>query len=140
MTGRGATLTFPRPSLATCLEVSQLAFRLERVKHLLKSEISEIVRDCLKDPRIGFVTVTDVEVTKDLGHARVFVSVYGNKEMQNRTLEGLESATNFIRTELGHRVELRFIPQLTFRFDPSIERADRISRLLNELPPQESHD
>lgn len=140
MTAQGAPLTFRRPPLTTCLEVSQLAFRLERVKHLLKSEISEIVRHCLKDPRIGFVTVTDVEVTKDLRHASVFVSIYGDKDSRKRTLEGLDSATRFIRAELAHRVDLRYMPQLTFRFDPSIESANRIARLLNELPPQEHHD
>lgn len=122
------------------LGVSPLSIRLERVAELLKSEISDILRDRLRDPRIGFVTITDVEVSKDLRHASVFVSIYGDKEAQKRTLEGLDSAANFVRAELARRISLKFIPQLVFRFDPSVEHADRIARLLADLRPEGEDD
>jgi ribosome-binding factor A len=128
------------PPMITSLGVSKLSIRLERVAHLLKAEISDVLRERLRDPRIGFVTVTDVEVSKDLRHAKVFVSIYGDKDTQKRSLEGLESATNFVRQELAQRIKLRYIPALIFSFDPSVEHADRVARILNELYPNEQDD
>jgi len=85
----------------------------------------------IKDPRIGFVTVTDVELADDLRNAKVFVSVIGDDRAA--TLKGLESASAFIRTELGHRLRLRFIPELLFRYDDSAERGAHIMELLNKV-------
>lgn len=97
----------------------------------MKHEIADILMRKIKDPRIGFVTVTDVEVADDLRNAKVFVSVYGGDKEQ--TLKGLKSATAFIRLELGKRMRMRFIPELLFRFDSTLERGAHIMELLREL-------
>ena len=96
-----------------------------------------MLQNRLRDPRIGFATVTDIEVSRDLRHAKVFVSVYADGEAQKQSLEALESAADFIRAELARRISLKFIPHLVFRLDTSIERADRIMRLLNGLHPED---
>ena len=105
--------------------------RSARVSDQIKEEIAEILMRKIKDPRIGFVTVTDVELADDLRNAKVFVSVIGNDRAA--TLKGLESASAFIRTELGRRLRLRFIPELLFRYDDSAERGAHIMELLNEV-------
>ncbi|HET7319586.1 MAG TPA: 30S ribosome-binding factor RbfA [Nitrospirota bacterium] len=105
--------------------------RSERVSDQMKHEIADILMRKIKDPRIGFVTVTDVEVADDLRNAKVFVSVYGGDKEQ--TLKGLKSATAFIRLELGKRMRMRFIPELLFRFDSTLERGAHIMELLREL-------
>ena len=87
----------------------------------------------LKDPRVGFVTVTDVEVTGDLRQVKIFVSVYGDEEERKATMEGLKSATGFVRSELGKRIRLRHTPEVSFCFDESIERGARIFSLLREI-------
>lgn len=85
----------------------------------------------IKDPRIGFVTITDVEVTDDLRNAKVFVSVYGGDKED--TLKGLKSASAFIRSELGRRMRLRVVPELLFRFDSTVEQGAHIMELLREI-------
>jgi len=105
--------------------------RAERVSDQMKHEIADILMRKIKDPRIGFVTVTDVEVADDLRNAKVFVSVYGGDKEE--TLKGLKSATAFIRLELGRRMRMRFIPELLFRFDATVERGAHIMELLHEL-------
>jgi ribosome-binding factor A len=105
--------------------------RSERVSDQMKHEIADILVRKIKDPRIGFVTVTDVEVADDLRNAKVFVSVYGGDKEE--TLKGLKSATAFIRLELGKRMRMRFIPELLFRFDATVERGAHIMELLHEL-------
>ena len=107
--------------------------RIARLRELLKQETSAILRRDMKDPRIGFVSVTDVELTPDLRHARIFVSVYGDAEAKARTMAGLRSAEGFVRTELAHRIRLRHIPEVSFRIDESIEQGDRINRLLRQV-------
>jgi ribosome-binding factor A len=107
--------------------------RKERVEELLRREISDIIRREVKDPRIGFVTVTDAEVSSDLSFAKVFVSVLGTAEEQAATLKGLNSATRFIRSEFGHRVKLRQVPEISFRFDTSIQHGARIHELLEQI-------
>ncbi len=105
--------------------------RSERVSDQVKREIADILMRKIKDPRIGFVTVTDVELADDLRNAKVFVSVLGADRVS--TLKGLESASAFIRAELGHRLRLRFIPDLLFRYDDSAERGAHIMDLLHEV-------
>lgn len=105
--------------------------RAERVSDQMKHEIADILMRKIKDPRIGFVTVTDVEVADDLRNAKVFVSVYGGDKEE--TLEGLKSATAFIRLELGKRMRMRFIPELLFRFDSAVERGAHIMEVLRTL-------
>src|SRR5690606_38272901 len=92
----------------------------------------DIIRT-LKDPRLGFVTVTDVEVSNDLSHVRVFFSVYGDEETRRQSEEGLRAARGAIRSELGRRIRLRLTPEIDFRFDASLERGARIDQLLEEI-------
>lgn len=106
--------------------------RQARVQDQIRAELSEMITLELKDPRIGFATVTRVEVTPDLQSARVWVSVLGEKEAQEGTLEGLSSATGFLRHEIGHRLRLRRTPELTFFLDHSTEDVLRIKSLLDK--------
>jgi ribosome-binding factor A len=105
--------------------------RAERVSDQMKQEIADILMRKIKDPRIGFVTVTDVDVADDLRNAKVFVSVLGADRAA--TLKGLESAAPFIRSELGKRMRMRFVPELLFRYDESVERGAHIMELLHEI-------
>ncbi len=104
--------------------------RVSRLAENLKAEISQMIREELKDPRIGFVTVTAVEVAEDLGHAKVFVSVLGDEAQRKKTLDGLNSAVGFVRREIGQRIRLRFVPEIVFKYDPSIEHGAQIAKLL----------
>lgn len=97
----------------------------------MKQEIADILMRKIKDPRIGFVTVTDVEVADDLRNAKVFVSVYG--EDKEASLKGLKSAAPFIRSELGKRMRIRFVPELLFRFDGTVEQGAHIMELLRTI-------
>jgi ribosome-binding factor A len=112
--------------------------RQEKVEELLKVEISDIVQKEMRDPRLGFVTLTDVEVSPDLRHARVFVSVMGDEEQQEVSLKTLDRASGFIRGELGKRVRMRVLPEVEFRIDISIERGARIFELLQQIKGDES--
>jgi ribosome-binding factor A len=105
--------------------------RAVRVSDQMKEEIADILMRKIKDPRIGFVTVTDVEVADDLRNAKVFVSIYGGDKKQ--TLKGLESAAPFIRSELGKRMRMRFTPELLFRFDSTVEEGAHIMELLRTI-------
>jgi ribosome-binding factor A len=102
----------------------------------MKQEIADILMRKIKDPRIGFVTVTDVDVADDLRNAKVFVSVYGGDEEKKASLQGLKSAAPFIRSELGKRMRMRFIPELLFRFDATVERGAHIMELLRSIEEQ----
>ncbi|MBO2518919.1 MAG: 30S ribosome-binding factor RbfA [Firmicutes bacterium] len=106
--------------------------RVRRVAEQAKKELGDILRT-LKDPRIGFVTVTDVEVSNDLSHLKIFVSVYGDQEARQQSLEGLQAAKGLIRSELGRRIRLRMTPEIEFRLDTSLDRGARIDQLLAEI-------
>lgn len=110
--------------------------RSERVADLIQREISDLLMRSIKDPRIGFVTVTRVSVSDDCRSAKVYYSVLGTSEEREASLKGLESAKGFIRRELGKRVTLRYTPELFFQFDPSIEYAIHIEEVLRELRPK----
>jgi ribosome-binding factor A len=105
--------------------------RLDRVRNLLRQVTSEILPQ-VKDPRVGFVTVTDVEVSADLRHARVFVSVLGSAAEREEAVKGLNSARGFVRRELMHQVTLRHIPELSFHLDESLDRGMRVNELLQK--------
>ncbi|MCH7897252.1 MAG: 30S ribosome-binding factor RbfA [candidate division NC10 bacterium] len=107
--------------------------RAERVGDLLKEELSEVLLREIKDPRIGFVTITGVRVSDDLRHARVYVVTHETGEGQQRTLEGLQSARGYLRGALGRRVRLRYIPDLSFWVDESLEQGFRIHEILKSL-------
>jgi ribosome-binding factor A len=107
--------------------------RTERVDELLRQEITEILAREVADPRIGFVTVTDVETAPDLRHARVWVSIIGEQSEKDATVAALGRAMGFVRRELGTRLRLRRIPELHVRLDETAERGTRVLQLLQEL-------
>lgn len=107
--------------------------RLDRVNQLIREEISLLLQRELKDPRLGFVTVTEVETTRDLRTAKVFVSVLGDESQWTASLAALASARGFIRNWLRQHLDLRQTPELEFRADRSMERAARIQELLRQL-------
>ncbi|WP_240375355.1 30S ribosome-binding factor RbfA [Bacillus piscicola] len=107
--------------------------RAERVGEQIKKELADIFTREMKDPRIQFVTVTDVEVTGDLQQANVFVTILGEEEDRKETFAALEKARGFIRKEIGNRVQLRKTPEIFFHFDQSIEYGNRIETLLKEI-------
>ncbi|WNR46688.1 30S ribosome-binding factor RbfA [Paenibacillus roseipurpureus] len=107
--------------------------RVGRVGEQIKKELSQIIQSELKDPRIGFMTVTGVEVTNDLSLARVYLSVMGTEEEKAATLKALSVASGYIRSELGKRIRLRKIPELQFKFDASIDYGSHIDQLLYKL-------
>jgi ribosome-binding factor A len=115
--------------------------RAERVAELLKEEVSNIIQFELKDPRLGFVTVTSVRVTDDLRDARVVCGILGDAAARQGSLDALASAAPFIRKEVGARCRLRYAPTLTFHLDETAERAARIETLLRRVregtPPEE---
>ena len=107
--------------------------RANRVAEQMKKELSDILSRKIKDPRVGFVTVTDVEVTGDLQQAKVFISVLGDERKKQDTLLGLAKARGFIRSEIGNRIRLRKTPELTFEFDEAYEYGSRIDSILKDL-------
>lgn len=106
--------------------------RVERVQKLARQVLGELILE-LKDPRIGFATITGVRMTPDLRSARVFVSVLGTEEEQADTIAGLTSATPHLRWELGHEMKLRYTPALVFELDHGPEEAERLESILKEL-------
>lgn len=116
-----------------------MKLRVQRIALQLQREMSDILQHHLKDPRIGFVTVTDVDVTNDLAYAKIYVSVMGTEEQKQESMRGLERARGFIRSELGARMRLRVVPELQFRLDQSIDYSARIEHVLHEiLPPDDT--
>jgi len=107
--------------------------RSERVADLVRKEISEMLVKTIKDPRIGFVTITRVTVTEDCRLAKVYYSVVGTFSERERSMQGLNSAKGYIRRELGHRMKLKYIPEIVFQFDPSIEYAVHMGELIHQL-------
>jgi len=107
--------------------------RLQRITKLLKEEISRIIREEINDPRLGFVSITDIEMTPDLRIAHIYVSVYGTPEEQEATIGVLVRASRFLRGELGKQVEMRYTPELHFYLDRSIERGAHVFELLNTI-------
>lgn len=109
------------------------SLRSSRVAEEIKKEVSVIISRELKDPRVGFVTVTGVEVTNDLRYAKIFVSVLGSEEDEERSLAALNNAKGLIRSEIGKRIRLRFAPEITFIVDKSLEKGARINQLLAQV-------
>lgn len=107
--------------------------RSERVADLIKMEIADILIKKIKDPRVGFVTVTGVDVTDDLRYAKIYISVMEDEGTRKKTLAGLNSASSFIRSELGRRLVMRRIPELAFKIDNSLEQAAHIFEVLDKI-------
>ena len=114
--------------------------RMKRVNEACKEALGEILQKEIKDPRVGFVTVTEVEVSPDLQQAKVGISVLGDQEEVERTLEGLEKAKGFLRKELGNRVRLRYTPELKIHLDRGPEVSERVQDLLHELEEERGMD
>src|SRR6266498_3235479 len=110
--------------------------RMRRVNEAVREVVSQGVGD-LKDPRIGFVTVTGVETSPDLRHARVFVSVLGAERKREQTLAGLEAAHSVLQGALARELRMKRTPQLAFEYDPSVERGVRMTKLIDELAPDD---
>ena len=111
-----------------------MADRMRRVNEAVRQVLSEALPE-LKDPRIGFVTVTGVETTSDLRHATVFVSVLGSAKKRKATLDGLAAAHGVLQAELARELRMKRTPQLTFEYDRSVEEGVRMSKLIDELAP-----
>jgi len=109
--------------------------RVSRVAELIKREVSQMLLNGIKDDRVGagIISVTDVDVSGDLQHATIFVSIYGTEEAKTETMAGLKSATGYIRSELGARIRLRRTPEVIFVEDHSIERGTKELSILNQL-------
>ncbi|KOO49247.1 30S ribosome-binding factor RbfA [Viridibacillus arvi] len=110
-----------------------MSMRANRVAEQMKKELGDIIVRKLKDPRVGFVTVTDVEVTGDLQQATIYITCLGTERERQDTLKGLEKAKGFIRSEIGQRIRLRITPELFFEFDSSAEYGNKIDTLLRQL-------
>jgi ribosome-binding factor A len=107
--------------------------RTDRLNSQIRQELMDLMQREMQDPRIGFATVTRVETARDLGHARVWVSVLGTPEEREKSLSALTDAAGWLRRRLGDRLDLRHIPELHIRLDDSIASGDRVLRLLREI-------
>lgn len=114
-------------------------FRSGRVGEQMKKELSQLIQTEIKDPRIGFVTVTGVDVTNDLSQAKVYLSVMGDEEQKEQSIKALEKASGFLRSEIGKRIRLRHTPELLFKIDSSIEYGSHIEKLLGEIRERDNH-
>ena len=106
--------------------------RSRRIAEQIQRELSEIIRSEMKDPRVGMITITDVEVTPDYEHAKVFFTRLGDAADNQSVTRALEHASGFLRSELAHRMRLRIVPQVHFEYDESVERGVRLSKLIDE--------
>jgi ribosome-binding factor A len=107
--------------------------RQEQLSELIAHELSELIRTRMKDPRVGFASITEVDLSADLRHAKVFVSVFGTPEEQRATLRALEHGTGFLRHELAQRLVIRYTPEIVFRLDDSIAHGAHILQLMQEV-------
>lgn len=107
--------------------------RQEKLGELIAIELSDLLRTRVKDPRVGFASITHVQVSGDLRHAKIYVSVMGTQQEQAATIQALKHATGFLRSELASRITLRYMPELVFKLDTSIEQGTRILELIREI-------
>ena len=107
--------------------------RSERVAEEIRKEVATMLFGEIHDPRIGFVTITKAQVSKDLRQAKVYFSMIGKDEEKEKTMEGLQSSSGYMRREIGKRLKLRYFPELTFKFDDSLEYASRIEKIIKEI-------
>lgn len=107
--------------------------RVKKIAEGIKEEVSDIIRTKLKDPRVGFITITSVKTSKDVHYATVFVSILGEEEEQQKTMATLKNAAGFIRTELGSRIRFRHVPELRFVQDKALEHHAQIDALIKQI-------
>ena len=113
--------------------------RVEKVQEFIKQEISKIILNELKNPRIGFVTVTQVQASGDLRHAKIYVSLMGSDEQKADTWRALQRALGFMRSEIGKRIKMRFAPELTLHLDESLDYSAHIQELLLKIKQEEGN-
>jgi ribosome-binding factor A len=114
--------------------------RADRVSDLLKEEISQLLLREVKDPHIGFITITDVEVSKDLQVAKVYYTILGDEKQLRESAQALNRASRFIKRQLGKRLRMRYIPDIIFKYDHSLEYGNRIDDILSHLENSEKTD
>jgi len=114
--------------------------RPERVQEALRQELSKIVQNDIKDPRLGFLTITKVELTKDLRYAKVYFSVLGESKDKHLALKGLNSAKGYIKGLLSDRIKLRFMPEIAFKIDESLEHTKAIYDILDKLKKEKDNE
>jgi ribosome-binding factor A len=114
--------------------------RAARMAEQIREHVAELIASKLKDPRIGFVTVTRVELTADQRLARILVGVLGDAEARKKTLAGLTQAAGFVRRDLAQRLRMRFVPEVEFEYDRGIDATDRVAQLLEEAQPPAPRD
>lgn len=107
--------------------------RPERVQEAIRQEVSTIINNEIKDPRLGFLTVTRVELTKDMRYARVYFSVLGEDKAKFLALKGLKSAKGYIKGRLGEKIKMRFMPEIEFKIDETLEKTEEVFRILDKL-------
>jgi ribosome-binding factor A len=110
--------------------------RASRIGDQMRDELARLIRD-LKDPRVGFVSIVRVDVSGDLRHAKIYISVMGNEEQKKESMKGLVSATGFLRSELANQMRLRHVPELHFLLDSSIDHGTRIAQLLVQVQKEQ---
>lgn len=116
-------------------------YRSGRINEEMKKEISNIIQNDVKDPRISaMISVTKVDVTKDLRYAKVYVSIFGNEESRANTFEALKNSAGFIRREIGHKINLRYTPEIIMELDDSIEQGMHIDKILQKIKEKEHND
>ena len=114
--------------------------RSQRVAEQIRRELAELIRLELKDPRVGMVSITEVQVTPDYAHAKVFFSSMSGEEGLPEVVAGLQRSSGFLRRELGKRIRIHTLPQLHFEYDKSIEQGARLTRLIDEAVRSDHHD
>ena len=114
--------------------------RVEKMQELMKQELSQIILREMKDPRIGFVTVTQVRMSSDLSRAEIYLSLLGSEEETKQTLDVLKKSLGFLRTEIGKRIRMRYAPELVLRLDDSLEYSSNIQRLLLQIEKEPKHE
>ena len=114
--------------------------RSQRVAEQIRRELAELIRLELKDPRVGMVSITEVQVTPDYAHAKVFFSSMSGEEGLSEVMTGLQRSSGFLRRELGKRIRIHTLPQLHFEYDKSIEQGARLTRLIDEAVRSDHHD
>jgi ribosome-binding factor A len=114
--------------------------RRERVADALREEISALLHHDVRDPRVGFVTITEVRISPDLSHARIFVSVLGTEEGRRESLDALNRASGFLQRQIFRRLRLKKAPSLMFELDESVQSGSRIEELLHQIHSSDDHE
>src|SRR6266700_7351402 len=139
--GRGPFHRIVGASLAGALKTKDIFMpnphRQEKLGELIAVELSDLLRTRVKDPRIGFASITHVDVSGDLRHAKVFISIMGTDEERSATMKGLKAATGFLRHELATRLVIRYMPEIAFKLDTSIEEGARILNLISKVEEED---